>query len=403
MPRSPTTPLALLLLVMPAASVLQFRAIAPLAIATLAAVVAMGWRAEGRVPWSRGPTLWAALALAGWGALSAIWAVDPRRAATEALLLGAFFALGAAAAGVVARADTPAHRTLLRWLAVGLATGVALAAVDHATDNAVRAAVRGLREHDITLSFGLKPAITVFAVLLPLAIAAPITGWLRALLAAASVAVALWLPAETAKIAIVAGLVAYALASWVPRLTRTALAASLALAILAMPVLLGAVFTSGATAGFLPFSAAHRVVIWDFSLSRIAERPLLGWGFEASRAIPGGKANATPATLDRLGIVEPGQRARFALVNAESLPLHPHNAALQLRLELGMVGALLAALLVALLASRARTPAAIGAMTAASVVGSLSYGLWQGWWIALLLVLIAATRALPAEGREDIP
>ncbi len=398
---SPVYPLALLLLVMPASSVLQFRAIAPLAIAALLATVVMGWRAERRVPWPRGAALWAALALAGWGALSAAWAVDPRRALTEALLLGGFFALGAAAAGVVARAEPSARRGLLRWLAFGLAGGVVLAALDHATGNAVRAAVRGLRDWDVTLSFGLKPAITVFAVLLPLALAAPIAGWMRAVLAVVAVAVALWLPAETAKIAILAGLAAFGLAWMLPRVTRAALAVSLALAILAMPVVLGAVLAS-APAGRLPFSAAHRVVIWDFSLARIAERPLAGWGFEASRAIPGGKANATPATLDRLGITDPTQRARFDLRNAESLPLHPHNAPLQLHLELGLVGAALAALLAALLALRARTPSAIGALTAAAVVGSLSYGLWQGWWIALLLVLIATARALPGQGREDI-
>ncbi|MBR0654374.1 O-antigen ligase family protein [Plastoroseomonas arctica] len=395
---APTHPLALLLLVMPAASVLQFRAIAPLAIAALVAVVVMGWR----VARPGGPVLWAALALAGWGALSATWAVDPKRALTESLLLGAFFALGAAAASVISRAEASARHTLLRWLAFGLAGGVLLAALDHATGNAVRAAVRGLREHDITLSFGLKPAITVFAVLLPIAIAAPMAGWMRAVLALASVAVALWLPAETAKIAIIVGVAAYGIAWVLPRATRVVLAAGLALAILAMPALLGAALTSGATAGFLPFSAAHRVVIWDFAMARIGERPLLGWGFESSRAIPGGKANATPATLDRLGVTDPGQRARFALPNAESLPLHPHNAPLQLRLEMGIVGSVLAALLVALLALRAGTPSSIGALAAAAVVGSLSYGLWQGWWIALLLVLIAATRALPAEGREDI-
>jgi len=45
------SPLALLLLIMPAASVLQFRAIAPLAIAALLATIIMGWRAERRVPW----------------------------------------------------------------------------------------------------------------------------------------------------------------------------------------------------------------------------------------------------------------------------------------------------------------------------------------------------------------
>ena len=72
-------------------------------------------------------------------------------------------------------------------------------------------------------------------------------------------------------------------------------------------------------------SAGHRLLIWSFVGERIAERPLLGWGLDASRAIPGGKEEIRPG-LTRL-------------------PLHPHNAALQVWLELGMPGALLAALL----------------------------------------------------------
>ena len=37
-------------------------------------------------------------------------------------------------------------------------------------------------------------------------------------------------------------------------------------------------------------SAGHRLEIWHFAGQRIAERPLLGWGLDASRAIPGGNA-----------------------------------------------------------------------------------------------------------------
>ena len=38
----------------------------------------------------------------------------------------------------------------------------------------------------------------------------------------------------------------------------------------------------------LPNSFIHRLLIWDFTLNRIAERPLFGWGLDTSRAIPGG-------------------------------------------------------------------------------------------------------------------
>ena len=71
-------------------------------------------------------------------------------------------------------------------------------------------------------------------------------------------------------------------------------------------------------------SAGHRLLIWRFTGARIAERPWLGWGLDAARAVPGGDVEARPGE--------------------KFLPLHPHNAALQTWLELGVPGAMLFAL-----------------------------------------------------------
>ena len=85
------------------------------------------------------------------------------------------------------------------------------------------------------------------------------------------------------------------------------------------------------------------------------------------------------------------------------LPLHPHNAALQLWLELGVPGAVLFALFAALLwraLATARWPrlyaAATGAgLTVALVASFTTYGVWQEWWLgalclSLFLVLVMA-------------
>ena len=88
----------------------------------------------------------------------------------------------------------------------------------------------------------------------------------------------------------------------------------------------------------LPTSALHRMLIWDFTAERIAERPLLGWGMEASRTVPGGRGQPEAAALDRMRVTDPGQRRWFAEPHVQILPLHPHNGALQLWLELGAVG-----------------------------------------------------------------
>jgi len=128
------------------------------------------------------------------------------------------------------------------------------------------------------------------------------------------------------------------------------------------------------------FSLWHRLQIWSFVGDRIAERPLFGWGLDASRAIPGGADPIGPG-VDRVGAA-----------GVPKLPLHPHDAALQMWLELGLPGALLFAGFAAwlwLALARAEWPplyrAAAGAGLAAASFAALgTYGVWQEWWIATL-------------------
>jgi O-antigen ligase len=128
-------------------------------------------------------------------------------------------------------------------------------------------------------------------------------------------------------------------------------------------------------------SVGHRLLIWSFAGDRIAERPLTGWGLDASRAIPGGDDPIRPG--------EPW------------MPLHPHNAALQVWLELGAPGAVLFALLAAFawgVLARAEWPplfaaGAGGSLTIAFVGCFGTYGMWQEWWLgtlslSLFLVLV---------------
>ncbi len=134
-------------------------------------------------------------------------------------------------------------------------------------------------------------------------------------------------------------------------------------------------------------SATERILIWNFVDRKIRERPILGWGLDASRRMPGGKERVWVTTCDA------PPDAPFPSINSEVLPLHPHNAVLQIWLELGGVGVLAA--LFGLIASlwrfyRAhpgRSAAALTAMAAAALPAALiSFGIWQGWWLSVLLL-----------------
>ncbi len=380
-------PLAIALALLPAALVLQSRLLAPVALAGLLAAVLLGWRAGWR-PRALPRLAWAALALMGWGALSALWSPEPARALDVTARLGGMVVLAAFAAQAIGHAPR-----LVRYLLWGLLAGLALAVLDALTGHAVRAAVRGVPAGNAALGFGLKNAMAGMALLAPLAFAAPgLALPARAALAAATLAAALLLPGEAAKLAALAGIAAAALCAARPRLAGQVIGLGAALLVLAASFLALGLLGPGLDLSHWPHSAAHRLLIWDFVGSRIWEHPWLGWGMEASRAIPGGAGPAPPEVLARFGLSGP-----FFTVHAQLLPLHPHNLALQLWLELGLVGAALGAWLLWELGRAARSPAACGALAGGLAVAMLSYGAWQYWWVAgLLLAVVVAAATRPS-------
>ena len=390
----PGLPIAIALLAAPFVAVLQSKAMAPLALIPMAITLLLGWREGWRPSLPIGAVLMFGQILVAWAAITSLWAPDSGRAAMLALTLAAMMLLahGAASAAQGAR--------LMLWIGFGLVFGLAAAFADWQSGNALRAAVRGLKEVPEALMFGLKPAASLMALLLPMGFALPWPWLARAALLLVGAGVLISLPGETARLATIAGLAAALLSLAAPRLVPRLIGAILGLAILVMPLLVGLI-PKMPTAN-LPLSAVHRLVIWDFTVARIAEKPLTGWGLEASRAMPGGRAQPDTVTLDRLNITNPAQRAFLANPHVEVMPLHPHNGALQLWLELGGIGALLGAVLMLALgfaASRSAVPAVgAGMLASAAVTGMLSFGLWQAWWVASLLLAMVALHLAPRRG-----
>jgi O-antigen ligase len=251
-----------------------------------------------------------------------------------------------------------------------------------------------------SLAFGLKPAASVMALLLPLLAGADLHARWRGAALAAGLVLLLAVPGDTAKLAALAGLAVMGIMAWRPVAAR-GLAVLLALAILATPLLLGPAITAGRPQiERLPPSGIHRLMIWDFALGRAAEKPLAGWGMEASRAIPGGDARPDEARLARLGVTDTFLRSWFAEPHLRLLPLHPHNGPLQIRLELGWVGSALAALAVLLLglaaARCAVAPAAAGALASGFVTFFASFGAWQNWWLCAAAMALAIAAGMTA-------
>ncbi len=86
---------------------------------------------------------------------------------------------------------------------------------------------------------------------------------------------------------------------------------------------------------------------------------------------------------------------------------HPHNAFLQLWVELGALGAALAAVLLTAWfgaigrADRRLQPFLLAWTALVAAIALVSHGAWQAWWVAAIAAAAAAFAALASELRES--
>ena len=229
----------------------------------------------------------------------------------------------------------------------------------------------------------------VLTLLAPMAIAA-VAGrarWLLGLgLGAGIIGPALVFGYDAPLLALACALLAAGLVWGFPFMGPRLLAGLSAGGFLLAPVLAKGAFALGLDERLGPFlseSWLQRLGYWRKAVEWIWARPLPGWGLDASRAFGPG------------------------------IQLHPHNAPLQVWMELGLIGAVAAAIVWASIFSGlsrpVRTPAAAAAAAAATaylVFGAVSFGVWQEWWLALgaltalACILVLRARPIDLSGRS---
>lgn len=194
-----------------------------------------------------------------------------------------------------------------------------------------------------------------------------------ALMALTLVATSL-LPMDASTLAVLCGCLGYLLVRFRPKvMTKLLFAATILLAITS-PFIMSSVLTQDnlADQGIeLTRNQTQRVAIWNYASDLIREKPMLGYGFDSSREI------------GKQGVLISG-------TNWPAMPLHPHNAFLQIWLELGLVGICLVGVFLGFLwrqldfqiEENRETPIIIATIVAALVISLISFGVWQYWWIA---------------------
>lgn len=279
-----------------------------------------------------------------------------------------------------------AARRVARWLLPAAALGVGLFAVELLAGQPIQHWAAGSDKELLDYERDLNRAALLLALLAgPVSLLLWRLGW-RVL-----AGLALFLPllmavdsSSQSSVAALAGLIillAVGVLSW--RVAAGLVAAGIVAGFsLCGPVAQWMMAAGLSEAAWMPASFRHRIMTWNFVAGHLGDHPWIGWGLEASRAIPGGQA-VFPDTGP------PGWPV---------LPIHPHNLFLQVRLELGWVGAVLAALLLlAILRCLTRLdagirPMAIALLGACIFTQCFAYGAWQGWLICGMLfggVLVA--------------
>lgn len=200
---------------------------------------------------------------------------------------------------------------------------------------------------------------------------------------------------QSAQMALILGMIFTFLFPYGRKAAWHALYATIAMLMLAAPFAAPWIYNHYAHAiqnlpgmGYGGAYAGNRLEIWDYVSRYALQKPIFGYGIEATRSI---------TDFDTHQVFQEGTTI-----------LHPHNFAIQLWIEFGAFGVLIAAGLAGWLLrtmmngfSAEQNRVALPTFIACLSVGATAYGLWQGWWLGLLylaaaLCVLAARMAAPA-------
>ena len=336
-----------------------------------------------------------------WSVVTFLWSESP-----DPITLFRLFAVGwmaIAAAVMISRASVKTKERLSTTLVASLSVLIVVLIIEGLTDASLHAL---LRPEDTAPRDGewvpylqlvaargtaiLAPFSFIGATLCIQIFRRPIAGIL--FLASSILAVSL-LPMGASTLAIFCGSISLLAVRWAPKImTRTLFTGTIGLA-LATPFLMSYVLTKDRLTeqGIdLTRNQLQRVEIWNYASDLVLEKPVLGYGFAASRYI-GSRGDIIPGT------------------NWAALPLHPHNAFLQVWLELGVVGVALLCAMMALfwgyiekrISTRDDISVVIATFVTTLVISLISFGVWQYWWIATWGLLAGAVQLMKPNTRPN--
>lgn len=373
----------------------------------LAACLAVAWKRGylGRIampPVTHGSKV--AAALIALAALSAFWSAKPLQSVNWV----AGTALAALCCGIAARYMLVEPRSsalhIAEGLWIGFLVGMLYLGFEAMTGQALKITAYNLlglkpgqlkppshftwadgrlvaiADFDLTRSFTSAPLLLWGSLLAVLGTLRPKAGKvLAAVTFLLSAAVIMIGTNETAKVALLAGIAAFALAYFSLRLgSRLLQVAWVTVCLAIVPISLGLYRANLHNASWVQPTAQHRIIIWNRFTEETLKRPFLGvgagmayWNFDPNKTAQKGEAHA-----------------RYSR--------DVHCVYLQVWFELGVFGAVLLSLLgLAILNRLDRLPASVvpyahAMFASAATIMASSYGLWRPWFNLTFAVGVVA-------------
>ncbi len=318
--------------------------------------------------------------------ISVLWSIVPETSINRAIKFAPAFLSGLIALYWASAIDKHAAHKYLFLLPLGLSLASLLALFELNSNETIHRITRGLTQTD-TLSAavfnrGINTAtLCSFSALAYLFHIKKQRLWGFITLALLS-GVLLTSDSQSALLAFVLGGIAFYAFPYRQKAAWGALILVLCAGILAAPLLAIWLYNYADAINALPFLggdkgyAGPRLEIWDYVARYALNNPLYGFGLEVTRTIQ---------DFDSQEIYIKGTTI-----------LHPHNFALQLWIEFGLLGASISAAwisaLVYLISKQPNILArriSLATLIATLSIASMGYGIWQGWWIGLLFYACA--------------
>ncbi|WP_085908644.1 O-antigen ligase family protein [Kiloniella majae] len=207
-------------------------------------------------------------------------------------------------------------------------------------------------------------------------------------------------PSESSLVAVILGAIWYFLFFRSPKRGFQILPVIMIVSVLAMPFATRYVepLYDAKSSHSIPFSAKHRFFIWDFVSSQILKNPVIGSGFDSARDYPNNG-------VENYVNIEPNGNIRA--VGGRIISLHPHNFALQVWLELGLIGALLVSMIIwtvfrYLKSRQLAERIEIQAMLVSTfIIALLGYGIWQNRWFVMFFIFAAMIPLIQQQEHQD--